>query len=196
MEEAMVKMLVEPQVFEAALERFFQYTYDYCARLLEACGEALDIFYLGDDFATQRGLMIPPACWRRLLKPRYAQLFALARQHGKYVWFHSCGDITAVLPDLIDIWMDVLETVQLHILPMSQAELKREYGKHVTFFGAISTQRLPSVTPEAVLAEVRRVIKVLGEQGANICGPDHQIKPDVPAVNAVTLFDTETGYAG
>ncbi len=194
MEEAMVKMLVEPEVFEAAVERVFQYILDYCTRLLDACGEALDIFYLGDDFATQRGLMIPPEAWRRLLKPRYAQLFALAKQRGKFVWFHSCGDITSVLPDLIDIGMDVWETVQLHTLPMSPAELKRDYGKQLTFFGAISTQRLPFATPEDIRTEVRQAIAVLGENGGYICGPDHHIKPDVPPVNAVTLFDTATGY--
>lgn len=194
MEEAMMKMLSEPAVFEAALERVFQYTLDYCTRLLDVCGDALDIFYLGDDFATQRGLMIPPASWRQFLKPRYAQLFSLAKARGKFVWFHSCGDITSILPDLIDIGVDVWETVQLHALPMTPAELKRAYGQQMTFFGAISTQRLPFATPEDIRAEVRQTIAALGKNGGYICGPDHHIKPDVPAVNAVTLFDSAMGW--
>jgi uroporphyrinogen decarboxylase len=121
-------------------------------------------------------------------------LFALGKSRGKYVWFHSCGDITAVLPDLIDIGMDVWETVQLHTLPVDARTLKREYGRHLTFFGAISTQRLPFATPDAVRSEVVRCIDALGEGGGYICGPDHHIKPDVPPANTIALFEAVRSY--
>ncbi len=121
MEVAMMKMLREPAQFEAALEGAFQFTYAFCERLLSACGDAMPILCLGDDFATQRGMMISPDAWRRHLKPRLARLFALGKHHGKFVWFHSCGDVTAILPDLIDIGVDVWETVQLHTLPITAA---------------------------------------------------------------------------
>jgi len=194
MEEALAKLALEPAVFEAALEVAGEQTADFCARLLAACGEAMPILCLGDDFATQRGLMISPEQWRRLLKPRYAKLFAVGRRAGKAVWFHSCGDITAVLPDLVDIGMEVWETVQLHALPLSPEELQREYGRHLAFFGGVNTQRLPFVAPEAVRVEVRRRIEVLGEGGGYICGPDHHLKPDVPAENAVALFDEARAF--
>lgn len=194
MEEAMATMALRPAVFEAALERVLDVTLEYCRRLLDACGEHLAILCLGDDFATQRGLMISPAAWRRHLKPAYARLFALGKERGLPVWFHSCGDVTSVLGDLIDIGMDVWETVQLHTLPLSPEALKREYGRHLTFFGAINTQRLPFSTPEAVREEVRRTIEVLGKGGGYICGPDHHIKPDVPPANAVALFDAATSF--
>ena len=199
MEEALVSMANAPHVFEAVLERVFGLTGEYCRRFVEACGPNLDIFCLGDDFATQRGLLFDPVLWRRFLKPRYAALFAIAKRAGKPVWFHSCGDITAILPDLIDIGMDVWETVQLHALPMSARELKRRYGRHITFFGGVNTQRLPFMTPAQVGAEVDRCIEVLGEGGGYICGPDHHIKPDVPPANTVALFETarrfqRTGY--
>jgi uroporphyrinogen decarboxylase len=86
--------------------------------------------------------------------------------------------------------MDVWETVQLHTLPISPDKLKQEYGKHLTFFGGICTQRLPFLTPEEVQAEVTRRIEALGKNGGYICGPDHHIKPDVPHANSVALFDT------
>lgn len=194
MEEAMVKMSLEPAVFEAALEHVFQWAMDYCRTLLDACGDDMPIFCLGDDFATQRGLMISPEDWRRFLKPRFARLFALGKERGKHVWFHSCGDITGILPDLIDIGVDVWETVQLHTLPMSPAELKREYGRHLTFFGAVNTQRLPFASPREVQEDVLRCIEVLGKGGGYICGPDHHIKPDVSADNAVTLFRTAVAF--
>ncbi len=196
METALVWMVTEPRLFEAALEVVFERTYALCQGYIEHCGSHLDIFCLGDDFATQRGMLFAPDLWRKYLKPRYARLFELGKAAGKYVWFHSCGDISAVLPDLIDMGMDVWETVQLHTLPLSPGALKREYGKQITFFGAVNTQRLPFVTPAQVTAEVKRCIDLLGKGGGYICGPDHHIKPDVPAANAVALFEAARGYRG
>ena len=192
MEEALVKLVLRPEVFEAALEEVTWRVEDMNRRLIAACGDDLPILVAADDFATQRGLMISPEQWRRYLKPLYARLFAVGKQRGKFVWFHSCGDITPVLPDLIEIGMDVWETVQLHTLPLSPAELKREYGRDVCFFGGVNTQRLPFATPEQVREEVGRCIENLGEGGGYICGPDHHIKPDVPGENAVALFETAT----
>jgi uroporphyrinogen decarboxylase len=150
----------------------------------------LHILCLGDDFATQRGLMVSPDAWCRHIKPHLARLFEIGKSRGKFVWFHSCGDITSVLGDLIDIGMDVWETVQLHALPIDAHALKRQYGRHVTFFGGINTQRLPFMTPDEVRREVRRVINMLGPDGAGyICGPDHHIKPDVSVQNTLALFD-------
>jgi uroporphyrinogen decarboxylase len=80
--------------------------------------------------------------------------------------------------------------VQLHTLPMSAEQLKREYGKYLTFFGAINTQRLPFATPQEVRTEVERCINILGKGGGYICGPDHHVKPDVPAENAIALFES------
>ena len=196
MEQAMMHMLAEPALFEAALQRVFEHVYEYCRRMLDACGDALDIFSLGDDFATQRGLMIRPDDWRRYLKPRLAKLFELGKQRGKRIWFHSCGDVTPVLGDLIDIGVDVWETVQLHALPISPETLKREYGRRLTFFGGINTQRLPFADAAQVEREVRRVIGILGRGGGYICGPDHHVKPDVPAANIVALFDAARHYRG
>jgi uroporphyrinogen decarboxylase len=195
MEEAMCKMLLEPAVFEACVEQVFRFSTTYVERFLAAAGAKLDILYLADDFASQRGLMMKPALWRKFLKPRYARLFALGKRLGLPIWYHSCGDITAVLPDLIEIGMDVWETVELHTLPITPEELKREYGAHITFFGGVNTQSLPFKSPDEVADEVRRCIDVLGKDGGYICGPDHHIKPDVSPANALALFDTARAYA-
>jgi uroporphyrinogen decarboxylase len=194
MERAMMCMLAEPRLFDAVLEHICTTVAAMSARLLDACGDAMPIYCLGDDFATQRGLMISPEKWRRFVKPRLARLFGLAKARGKKVWFHSCGDITAVLPDLIEIGMDVWETVQLQTLPLSGAELKRTYGREITFFGGVNTQRLPFVQPEEIEAEVTQVIETLGAGGGYIYGPDHHIKPDVPVANALVLFDAARAF--
>jgi len=201
MEEALVTMVLNPKVFEAVVENVFQVTLEASRRYIDTVGEHLDIYCIWEDFATQRSLMFSPEHWRRFFKPRYAKLFEVARAAGKHVWFHSCGNITAILPDLIDMGMDVWETVQLHTLPISPEELKREYGRDVTFFGGVNTQRLPFMTGEEVAEEVDRCIRALGRDGGYICGPDHHIKPDVTAENTIALFQTARtfrapGYTG
>lgn len=195
-EEALVKMMLNPAVFEAAVERVFQVTLEASRLYIANCGPHLDLYCIWEDFATQRGMMFAPELWRRFFKSRYARLFEVAKAAGKHVWFHSCGDITAILPDLLDIGMDVWETVQLHTLPISPEQLKREYGRRLTFFGGINTQLLPFKTPSEVAAEVNRCIRVLGKDGGYICGPDHHVKPDVSAANTVALFKAVCDFWG
>lgn len=194
LETALTWLAADPVRFDAAMDAVCERVEAICAALLDACGDAMPILCLGDDFATQRGLMMSPAHWRRHMKPYYARLFDVAKRRGKAVWFHSCGDVTAVLPDLIDIGVDVWETVQLHTLPLSPSDLKREYGRHLAFFGGVNTQRLPWASPADVAAEVADCIRVLGQDGGYICGPDHHIKPDVPPSTAVALFDAARAF--
>ena len=189
MENSIISILAEPELFEGVLEMVFAHTYRFCENYLNACGKDLDIFYLGDDFAGQRGLLFSPELWRKFLKPRYQKLFELGKKHGKLVWFHSCGNILSVLPDLIETGVDVWETVQLHTLPITPQELKREYGRDITFFGGLSTQALPFLGPDEAAAETRRVIEALGEGGGYIFGPDHHIKPDVSVESTRALFE-------
>ena len=194
-EDALVAMYEESAVFEAVLERVLAINYSYCKKMIDTCGDSLDILSLGDDFATQRGLMMSPKLWRKYLKPAYEKLFELGRQKGKPIWFHSCGDVSSVLSDLIDIGIDVWETVQLHTLPMTPEQLKKKYGKNLIFFGAVNTQNLPFSSVEAVREEVEHCIRVLGRDGGYICGPDHHIKPDVSPELALTLFETAKGFS-
>jgi uroporphyrinogen decarboxylase len=193
-EAVLSNMLEAPAVFEAVLERVFQVTCECLRRWIACCGSHFDILSLWDDFATQRGMLFAPELWRQFLKPRYAELFRAGKEKGLFVWFHSCGDITPVLPDLIDIGMDVWETVQLHALPVPAEALKRDYGRRLTFFGGINTQRLPFARPADVAREVERCIAVLGKGGGYICGPDHRIKLDVPPANTAALFRAATSF--
>lgn len=194
MEEAMIRMMVDPELFAAALDMITDVHVATCERYLEECGELLPIFACGDDFATQRGLMIAPEQWRQFIRPRLQRIIDVGRKHDKIIWFHSCGDVTAVLPDLIEMGVQVWETVQLHTLPISPRELKQQFGEHLTFFGGINTQRLPFVEPADIATEVIDRIEALGEGGGYICGPDHTINHDVPPENTIALYETVTSF--
>ncbi|QHI70157.1 uroporphyrinogen decarboxylase family protein [Tichowtungia aerotolerans] len=190
MEEALVNMLSEPELFEVAVERVFEFSYRHAERYMETVGDSVDVFYCCDDFATQRGLMFSPEQWRKWFKPYYAKLFAIGKKYNRPVWFHSCGDITPVLPDMIEIGMDVWETVQLHALPFGMEKLKSEYGRDLCFFGGISTQKLPFMTPNEVHEITARTIDVMAKDGGYICGGDHHIQKEVPPENVLALFET------
>lgn len=194
MEKSLMNLSLDPVLFEAALDRVFELTFECSRRLLETAGEDVHILCGADDFASQQGLLISPGHWRNYLKPRYAKLFELGKKHGKYIWFHSCGNILDVLPDLIDIGMDVWETVQLHTLPLTPAQLKKEYGRHVTFFGGVNSQKLPFVSPEDVRGEVAACIEALGAGGGYICSADHGIRSDVPFENITALFEAARDF--
>jgi uroporphyrinogen decarboxylase len=187
-------MKLEPLIIEAALERIVDFTVEFAVRLIAATRGMADFLYYGDDFATQKGMLISPELWRRFLKPAYERVFKLAKSNGLRVWFHSCGTFRPVMGDLIDIGLDVWETVQVH-LPGNEPEvLKREYGNDITFFGGISTQgTLPHGTVEDVRREVRERVWVLGEHGGYICGSDHGILPDVPMENVLAMLDEARG---
>jgi len=190
MENTLVLMYENPALIEAAVEHIRRFILEELREALSLCGGKVDFVWLGDDFSSQRGMMLSPEFWRRFLKPAYADLFECVKSFGLKVWFHSCGTFPQVLPDLVDIGMDVWETVQVHLEGNEPEYLKREYGKHLTFFGAINCQKtLPFGTPDDVRKEVRDRIKVLGKGGGYICGPDHSIQKNMPAENIFALFD-------
>ena len=188
MENNMIRMVSEPDIFDAVTEMIFEHNYRYLENYLKAVGDDLDFLYIGDDVGTQRGLMFNPTLWHKFFSKKYRAYCELGKKYGKMIWFHACGDITSILPDLIDCGIDVWETVQLHTLPISPAELKREFGADITFFGGVNTQNLPFITPAKVREEAQRCIDVLGVGGGYILGPDHHIKYDITAGNTLALF--------
>jgi uroporphyrinogen decarboxylase len=195
LETALLNLSAEPVLMEAAIRHIEEFTLEFARRSLDAAKGEADIFWYGDDFATQRGLLLSPAQWRRFLKPTYQRVFALAHSYGVKVWFHSCGSFRPVLPDLIDCGMDVWETVQAHLEGNDPEGLKRDFGRDLTFCGAVATQTtLPFGSSEAVRSEVRDRVRVLGEHGGYICGPDHGIMPDVPIENVLAMIDEARRY--
>ena len=189
-EHGLIAMHTDQKLIESTITHILEYYLEFYRRLFEASRGKAHIFNMGDDFATQRGLLISPELWRRLLLPAYIRIFSLAKKYGLYMWFHSCGTFGEILPDLIDAGMDVWETVQAHLLGNEPESLKKKFGKNISFFGAINTQQtLPYGTPDQVRQEVRERIAVLGKGGGYICGPAHHINPDVPIENTIALFD-------
>ena len=148
----------------------------------------IDCVHCGDDWGQQRGMLMGPALWRRFLKPRLARMYEAVRSGGKTVSIHSCGDVYEVFPDLIEIGLEMFNPFQPEVIDVYEA--KREYGKDLTFYGGVSTQRLlPYATPEEVKAEAEELMREIGRDGGYIIAPAHSTPKDVPAENLAALIE-------
>gem|GEM_PF-48486 len=148
----------------------------------------IDSFYFGDDWGQQKGLIMGPALWREFIKPRMARLYSAVKAKGKYVVQHSCGDVTEIFPDLIEIGLDCYQTFQPEIYDIRA--VKQEYGGDLSFWGGISTQRLlPFATPGEVRAKTAEIMQIMGANGGYIAAPTHAIPGDVPPENVEAMLD-------
>ena len=197
METLLLNMKLNPAIVEAAVSHIGEYLHEIAKRNLEAYGDLIDCFHMWDDYATDQNLFFSIDDWRRFYKPAIARLFALAKSHGKFVWYHCCGAMSELLPELIDMGLDILEPCQVHVPGMAPERLKRDFGQHVVFYGAVNTQQtLPRGTEEDVRREVRERVRVLGSDGGYIVGPDHSVNKDVPPENVIALYDEAAKCSG
>jgi len=143
---------------------------------------------LSDDYGTQKALLMSPAHWRRFIKPRLADIYGLAKKHGRTVFHHSCGNNSDVVGDFIDVGLDILHPIQPEAMDIRW--LKREFGRRLTFCGGVSTQDLlPYGTPDEVREEVRRLKREMGEGGGYILEPGITLQADVPVENMTAMID-------
>ena len=190
METGLMHIAARPDLIEALVACIGAFLEDYYGRLAAAAEGHADFLRFSDDFASQQGLMLSPARWRQYFLPLWRRLFAIAHAHGLRPWMHSCGSVRTVLGDLVDAGLEVLETVQVHCTGMDAAELKREFGASLTFYGGVDTQHIMTFgTPEAVRNEVRRLADILGRGGRYILTSSHTLLDDTPAENVLAMHD-------
>lgn len=187
MERTLMDLATEPGFILAMFDRIFDLRL-FQARRYAAAG--VDILRLGDDVGAQQGMMISPQLWRRHLKPLLAKVIAAARDvnPGIAVNYHSDGDVRAVIPDLIEIGVTMLNPIQPEC--MEPAEIKHRYGNRLTLLGTIGTQStFPWGSPGDVKSMVARRIRECAPGGGFVIAPTHQIRPDVPWENIVAFYE-------
>ncbi|MCZ7583629.1 MAG: hypothetical protein M5R36_10035 [Deltaproteobacteria bacterium] len=147
--------------------------------------------------ADQRGPIVSPQMYRDYIKPRHRRFFDMihASTRAKLL-FHSCGSVYKLLPDFVDIGVDLINPVQVSCSDMDTARLKREFGDDLGFWGAIDSQEvLPHGTPEQVRAEVERRLHDLGPGGGYMLAAVHNLQHDVPVENICALYDAARATA-
>ncbi len=169
------------------------------AKVCESVGDIVDVLRFGDDLGHEGGPFMSPEIYRRLFKPRHAELVAYVKKHSTMKTFlHSCGSIHELIPDLIEVGYDVLNPMQTSARDMGPEKLKREFGQDITFWGGGIDNRtvLNQASPEGVRDEVRRRLEILAPGGGYIFNTVHNILPDVPAANVIALFDAVAEWNG
>jgi len=192
MEALLMDLVMEPEMAGALLDRVTEISRALAARLATY---DLDILWLADDFGTQRALMFRTPMWREWFKERLRVVIDAAKAINPklLVAFHSDGKIDEIIPDLIEIGVDVLNPLQPEV--MDPVAIKREYGKDLAFWGGVGTQ---TTMPFGTAAEVRQAVGDLignvGADGGLLVAPTHLVEPEVPWENILAFFEAVDKY--
>ena len=186
----LIRLMYEnPSYVDRILDGLDKIRFEEAKLLIDA---GVDVIYDGDDAGAQTTMIISPFLWRRHLKRRYKQLADLCHKHGVFLMFHSDGWIEPIVPDLVEIGVDILDPVQPEC--MDPAEIHDKYGDKLCLHGTISVQStLPFGKREDVINEVKKRIEKIGLTGI-ILGPTHAIQPDTPLENILTLYEAAIKY--
>ncbi len=178
-------------LYPRELNRLLDSLTDYYVELVRAWGQlgGVDGLFLTDDWGTQTSLMISPRMWRTFFAAPYRRICEEAHRSGMQLIFHSCGNVTAIIGDLIDCGVDVIDPLQPEAMDLEQ--VARDFGGKVAFSGGISDQELAALSPQEVKDHVHRSIDTLGQRYGNayIAAPSNILLPDVPLENLVALFE-------
>jgi uroporphyrinogen decarboxylase len=189
-EDTLVDLAAGERRIEALLERLTEYHVELFRSWAEIGADGI---FIGDDWGSQRSLMVAPEMWRRVFRPLYRILFDEVHRCGMDVLYHSCGNVMDIIPDLIDIGADVLDPVQPGA--MNPREVARRFGGRIAFFGGIDVQALPRASPAQVRDEVHRLLDTLGRPFGNafVIAPANVLTPEVPLANIEALCEACRG---
>ncbi|MFA4944524.1 MAG: uroporphyrinogen decarboxylase family protein [Lentisphaeria bacterium] len=191
LEQSCIDLIAEPELTEYVLGRITAFCWEFASRCLEAGRGKIQIMQVTDDFGSQHGLLVSAAAYRRWFKPIQKRFCDLAHQAGAIVFHHDDGAIREIIPDLVEVGVDILNPIQ-HVCPgMEMASLKRDFGHQLCFHGGVDNQH---VLPHGSVAEVRREVRdclaTLGAGGGYILAPCHNLQPITPIANIVAMYET------
>jgi uroporphyrinogen decarboxylase len=185
MENFFLDMVEAPAFVDELLDTLCDYNVALVKRAVEY---DIDAVHFGDDWGSQRGLLMGPKLWERFIRPRLARMYGAAKEAGKFVTIHSCGKVQELFPQLIEIGLDCFNPFQPEV--MDPYEMKKLHGDKLSFWGGVSTQQLlPYGTPAEVRAEVRRLIREVGKDGGYILAPAHGIPGGAKPENILALIE-------
>lgn len=186
-ENMLMDCVIEEDFYDELLEVLTEHHLDLIDQILEL---PVDGILLSDDWGYQHGVLIGAERWRKMLKPRLARLYQRVHDAGKIALNHCCGSVAEIMPDLIEIGLDVLESVQPEAAGMNPYELKKRYGKHITFWGGLGSQSIiPFGTPGELTAEIDKLAREMSVGGGYILAPAKDLQPGTPVENAAAIVE-------
>jgi len=193
-ENALMDMVAHPDFYEELVERITNHQMGIVERLLEL---PVDGILFSDDWAYRQGLLMGADRWRRFFRPRLTRLYARVHQAGKVVLSHCCGSIAEILPDVMEIGLDVYESVQPEANNSDPYDLKHRYGDRITFWGGLGSQStIPFGTPAQIRSEVAKLCQEMGKGGGYILAPAKEIQPETPIENVAAVLEAFLEQSG
>lgn len=198
MERLMTAMIDDPPLVDAVLERIMAYYLAVSRRIFEAAADALDIFFVGNDFGTQCGPIVGERLFRRFFLPPLARLADLGHAFGLKVMLHCCGGFATVIPAMIEVGLDALQSLQPDARGMEPAALKAAFGGRIVLNGGIDTHHLLIAgTPALVRAKTREILEIMKPGGGYIASPSHDyLLPETPVDNVLAFYEAVRLYGG
>ncbi len=191
METLYLKMYDEPELVDALLGHLADYYAAVSQRIFDAAADAIDVFFIGNDFGSQNGPLLSPGQFDRFMLPHLKRLIDLGHAYGLKVQLHCCGGFEPLIPAMIAAGLDGLHAIQPCCRGMDLARLKSRYGDRVLFNGAVDSHHvLIEGTPESVRHRTCEVLQIMAPGGGYVAGASHDyILEETPVENVVAMFD-------
>ena len=185
----MIELLTDKKLAYYYIDMIGEFSYLLNKSILDRIGDKIDYYRQWDDLAMQSGLMIPLETFREFFYPWYKKLFGEAKKHKLITFFHICGNTNEIIPDLIELGVDILDPIQTSAVNMDLKHLKKEYGKDITFHGGIDVQGfLQNASPLKIRKYTEETEEMFMDSGGLIFGPSHEITPDTSIENIIALY--------
>ena len=191
-EEYYIDLALNPSWVAYMLDRLVEFKSAYWERALAEIGDLVDVVVEADDLGAQNAPLMSPRTYRKLIQPRHQRLFSFIKEQAPVkVFYHTCGAVRKLIPDLIEAGVDILNPVQISAADMNLIELKQEFGRDLVFWGGgVDTQGvLGTATPAEVKDHVRRNIEALAPGGGFVFAAVHDIQANVPPENIVAMWE-------
>lgn len=199
MENAMLDPMFYPENSDQLIGKLADLKIEFWDAQLDEIGDVVDIIGEGDDYGTQQSQLISPDQFRNYYKPHLARVLSFIKEKkpDAKVLFHSCGNVRPIIPDLIEMGVDILNPVHVTATGMEPKQLKTDFGKSIVFWGGgIDTQHiLPSGLKQDVIDDVKKNIDALAPGGGFVFSTVHNIQAEVPPKNIMTMINTVKQYA-
>ncbi len=190
MENLMLDLVLRPEMVHFLLDKFTAFYCEDVTRAFEATGGGIELYCEWSDFGTQRGLQMSVAMFREFIAPYLKRLIDVVHSGGARFMLHSCGAVRDLIPDFLELGVDVLDPIQVAAAGMEPAALKRDFGDRLAFHGGICTQHtLPFGSPDEVRQAVRDRVATLGRGGGYIIASSHDISADTPTENILAMYE-------
>ncbi len=183
-------MMYHPKFFQTVADRVIEFYKEFIKLFFDYAGNKVDFIRIADDYGESSGLSISKDLWEFYCKPAIEAFIEIPKQHGVKFYMHSCGAVRKLLPEIISLGADVLDPIQTRADGMEPSGLKEDFGKYITFSGALDEELLlRQGTPETVKQGVKDLLDTMAPGGGFFLGPSHKLKVETPVENVIAMYE-------